>query len=154
MTPWRVSLMLIGVCLLAIWQVTVIPESAIPMAVGPRWMPAMMAGLLTLCALAYALSAFQGRQVDDSLTEGQTPLPGHQRRMGFFGAGGVAFMVGVDPLGFWVPATLCGMCVARAFDAPWGVKSLLICGAISAGFWGLFAKVLGVGLGPATPWGF
>ncbi len=154
MTPCRVSGLLLGVCLLAVWQVMVIPESAIPMAVGPRWMPAVIVGLLTLCALAYALSAFRGRQVDVSLTEGQTPLPGHQRRMGFFLAGGAAFMVGVGPLGFWVPATICGMCVARAFNAPWNVKSLLICGGISAGFWGLFARVLGVGLGPATPWGF
>jgi hypothetical protein len=45
------------------------------------------------------------------------------------------------------------MCVARAFDAALNLKSALICGAISLSFWLLFAKVLGVGLGPATPFG-
>jgi hypothetical protein len=154
MTPRHVSLMLIGICLLAIWQVTVIPESAIPMAVGPQWMPAVIVALLTLCCLAYGLSAFRGRQVDESRHDDQAPLPGSGRRMIFFWAGGVAFMVGVGPLGFWAPATLCGMCIARSFDAPFHGKSLLICGVIAAGFWLVFAHVLGVGLGPATPWGF
>ncbi len=153
MTPWRVSLVLIGICLLAIWQVTVIPESAIQMAIGPQWMPAVIVALLTLCCLAYGLSAFRGHQVDESQHDEQTPLPGSGRRMIFFGAGGVAFMVGVGPLGFWAPATLCGMCIARSFDAPLDAKSLFICGVIAAVFWLLFAHVLGVGLGPATPWG-
>jgi len=66
----------------------------------------------------------------------------------------VLFMVLVPFLGFWLPATLCGMCVARAFDAPWGLKSLVICGIVAAVFWTLFALVLGVGLGPALPFGF
>ena len=64
-------------------------------------------------------------------------------------AGGALFMLLVAPLGFVLPATLCGMCIARAFGAPLGLKSLLICGAIAAVFWLVFARLLGVGLGPA-----
>ena len=39
--------------------------------------------------------------------------------------------------------------IARAFGAPLGGKSLLICGTIAAVFWLVFARLLGVGLGPA-----
>lgn len=59
----------------------------------------------------------------------------------------------VAPLGFVIPAALCGMGVARAFDAPLGLKSALVCGAIAAVFWFVFARLLGVGLGPALPFG-
>jgi hypothetical protein len=65
--------------------------------------------------------------------------------------GGLAFMALVAPLGFILAATLCGMGVARAFDAPLGLKSALICGSISAVFWLVFARLLGVGLGPGLP---
>jgi hypothetical protein len=44
------------------------------------------------------------------------------------------------------------MGVARAFDAPLGLKSAGICGAIASTFWFVFAQLLGVGLGPALPW--
>jgi hypothetical protein len=66
--------------------------------------------------------------------------------------GGVAFMALVAPLGFILAATLCGMGVSRAFDAPLGLKSALICGGSSAIFWLVFARLLGVGLGPGLPW--
>jgi hypothetical protein len=68
--------------------------------------------------------------------------------------GGVAFITLVIPLGFVIPGTLCGMGVARAFDAPLGFKSAGICGAIASTFWFVFAQLLGVGLGPALPWLF
>ena len=52
----------------------------------------------------------------------------------------------------FVVGALCGMGVARAFDAPLGLKSALICAAIASTFWFVFAQLLGVGLGPAMPW--
>jgi hypothetical protein len=102
----------------------------------------------------YGISAWRGRQVDESLAPEQTPLPGSQRRMLTLLLGGVLFMALVDLIGFVIPATLCGMCIAKAFDAPFGWKSTSICVSISAFFWWLFAILLGVGLGPALPFGF
>ena len=152
MTPWRVALVLAAVCAVAAWQVGVIPESLMQMTVGPTLVPAVVVGGLSVLTLLYGLSAWRGQQADESLQDDQQPLPGANRRLVFLLGGGLAFMALVVPLGFVVPATLCGMGVARAFDAPLGLKSALLCGAIASSFWLLFAQVLGVGLGPALPW--
>ena len=154
MNPLRVALILAALCGVAAWQVGVIPESLMQMTVGPTLVPAVVVGGLAVLTLLYGLSAWRGQQADESLQEDQQPLPGANRRLAFLLGGGLAFMVLVVPLGFVVPGTLCGMGVARAFDAPLGLKSALLCGAIASLFWLLFAQVLGVGLGPALPWLF
>jgi hypothetical protein len=92
--------------------------------------------------------------VDESLEPDQSALPGAGQRLISMFAGGILFIGGVTWMGFVAPATACGMCVARAFDAPFNIKSAAICTGISTVLWVLFAKVLGVGLGPATPFGF
>ena len=154
MTPLRVALILAALCGVAAWQVGVIPESLMQMTVGPTLVPAVVVGGLAVLTLLYGLSAWRGQQADESLLDDQQPLPGANRRLVFLLGGGLAFMALVVPLGFVLPATLCGMGVARAFDAPLGLKSALLCGAIASLFWLLFAQVLGVGLGPALPWLF
>lgn len=151
MTPLRVALLLALLCGVAVWQAAVIPESAIQMAVGPSLVPGVIVGLLCLATVLYAISAWRGRQVDESLAEEARPLDGSLRRFLFLMGGGAVFMAGVSFAGFILPAAVCGMCIARAFDAPLNLKSAAICGAIAAVFWALFAVVLGVGLGPALP---
>lgn len=151
MTPLHVALVLAILCGVAAWQVSVIPESLMQMTVGPTLVPAVVVGGLALLVLLYGLSAVRGQQVDESHAEDQTPLPGSTTRLLSLLAGGVAFMALVGPLGFVIPGALCGMGVARAFDAPVGLKSALVCTGIASVFWLLFAQVLGVGLGPALP---
>lgn len=154
MKPVHIALALAILFGVAAWQVAVIPESLMQMAVGPSLVPAAVVAGLGLLALLYGISAARGRQVDESHAEDQSALPGANTRLISLLAGGVAFMALIGPLGFIVPGTLCGMGVARAFDAPLGLKSLAICAAIATCFWLLFAVVLGVGLGPALPWFF
>lgn len=154
MKPVHIALALAILFGVAAWQVAVIPESLMQMAVGPSLVPAAVVAGLGLLALLYGISAARGRQVDESHAEDQSALPGANTRLMSLLAGGVAFMALIGPLGFIVPGTLCGMGVARAFDAPLGLKSLAICAAIATCFWLLFAVVLGVGLGPALPWFF
>lgn len=154
MTPLLLAGLLVAIAAVAAWQVTVIPESLMQMAVGPVLAPGVIVAGLGLLALLYAWSAWRGRQVDESLAEGQAPLPGSRRRLAFLLGGGVVFIALVQPLGFVIPGTLCGMGVARAFDAPLGWRSALICGAIAGTFWFVFARLLGVGLGPALSWPF
>ncbi len=152
MTPLRLALLLLAVCGVAAWQLTVIPESMMQMTVGPTLAPAAIVAALSLVAVLYGISAWRGRQIDLSHEDGQEPLPGSTTRLLSLLSGGVAFIVLVIPLGFVLPGTLCGMCIARAFDAPFSAKSALICGSIAAVFWFVFARLLGVGLGPALPW--
>ena len=154
MTPLRVACCLLVLGLVAAWQVTVIPESPIQMPVGPVLTPAVVAGLLVFLGVLYGFSAWRGRQVDAIEGDDGQPLPGANQRMLTLLMGGVAFMALVVPLGFVIPATLCGMGIARAFDAPLGVRSALMCGSIALVFWTLFAQILGVGLGPAVAWAF
>ncbi len=149
MTPLRVGLALLLVCAVAAWQVSVIPQSLMEMTVGASLVPAGGVVGLSLAGACYALSAWRGRQPDERLNPEPTALPGSLARLLSLLAGGALFMLLVVPLGFVLPAALCGMCIARAFDAPLGGKSLLICGAIAAVFWLVFARLLGVGLGPA-----
>lgn len=139
-------MLLVGV---AAWQVLRIPESAIRMAVGPALVPALTVLGLGAAALVYGVSAWRGRQ---PLETG--PEAGAGVRVASLIGGGVVFMAGVSWLGFVLPATLCGMGVARAFDAPLGWRSALVCGGVALTFWLVFARLLGVGLGPALPLGF
>jgi hypothetical protein len=152
MTPFRLALCLLALGLVGAWQVTLIPESPIQMPVGPILTPAVVVGLLLVIALLYGLSAWRGSQLDAVLGDDGQPLPGANRRMLMLLGGGAAFVLLAVPLGFVIPATLCGMGVARAFDEPLGWRSALVCGTIALLFWILFAQVLGVGLGPAVAW--
>ena len=154
MTPLVLACLLMAIVAVAVWQVTLIPESLMQMAVGPVLAPGVVVAGLGVLTLAYAWSAWRGRQVDESLAEGQAPVPGGRRRLLFLLGGGAAFMALVQPLGFILPGMLCGMGVARAFDAPLGWRSALICAAIASVFWFVFARLLGVGLGPALGWPF
>jgi len=154
MTPLRVAYCLLALGLVAAWQVTIIPESPIQMPVGPVLTPGVVAGLTLLLGVLYGISAWRGRQVDAVEGDDGQPLPGANQRMLVLLAGGAAFIALVVPLGFVIPATLCGMGVARAFDAPFGVRSALMCGTLALVFWTLFAQILGVGLGPAVTWAF
>ena len=154
MTPFRVALLLLTLCGVAAWQVSVIPESMMQMTVGPVLAPAVIVAALSAFAVSYGVSAWRGRQTDESQAPDQSPLPGANVRVLSLLGGGVAFITLVIPLGFVIPGTLCGMGVARSFDAPLGLKSALVCAAIASIFWFVFAQLLGVGLGPALPWLF
>ena len=149
MTPIRVSLLLGLICLVAGWQVIQIPQSAIEMAVGPSLMPALIVAGLSLVSLLYGVSAYRGQQTDDAADPEQAALSGSTTRFLFLLGAGAVFIGLVSPLGFIPSATLCGVCIGHAFDAPINLKSFLICGAIVIFFWFLFSKILGIGLGPA-----
>lgn len=154
MTPFRLGLCFAVVCVVAFWQLGAIAESTIQMAVGPTAVPKALTALFALAVVLYTFSAWCGRQVDESTEPEQSALPGSGKRLISVFGGGMLFIASVSWLGFVAAATACGLCVARAFDAPLNTKSLLICAAISAVLWAVFAKLLGVGLGPATPFGF
>ena len=149
--PRIVSVLLAVFWCVAAWQVFLIPESAIQMAVGAREVPAAVVIFLGGVIAVYAAGAWRARQPDLRGEGGQEPEPGALARMLWLLGGGAAFIVLVQSLGFIVPAALCGVGVARAFDAPLSWRTGLVCLLISGVFWGAFAGGLGVGLGPAFP---
>jgi hypothetical protein len=57
----------------------------------------------------------------------------------------------IQPLGFLVAGTLAAAGIARAFEATLGLRTLLVCAAITFSFWLLFDPVLSVDLGPLMP---
>jgi hypothetical protein len=148
-SPRPLSLLLVAAWAVAAGQVSLIPESMIQMTVGARETPAAVVTLLGLCIVAYAVSAWRGRQVDLRAGDGEAPESGAIRRVAYLLGGGAAFIVLVQALGFIIPAALCAMAVARAFDAPLSGRAALLSMAIAAVFWSVFAGLLGVGLGPA-----
>jgi len=154
MTPLRIAIALGTVCAVAAWQASIIPESLMQMTVGPTLVPVLVVAGLSLLTLIYGVSAWRGHQTDESVAQEHSPLPGATQRFLALLAGGLAFVILVVPLGFIVPSTLCGLSVARAFDAPLNLKSFCICAGIATVTWVLFAQILGVGLGPGLPWWF
>jgi hypothetical protein len=154
MTPLRLAGLLLALVAVAGWQVTVIPASTLQSVVGATLVPAVVVAALGALGLMYAASAQRNRQHDEAAAPDQAPLPGSTARMLWLLGGGLAFMLLVRPLGFVVAGTLCGIGVARAFDAPLGLRNVAMNLAIALAFWLLFAQVLGVGLGPALAWPF
>ena len=81
MTPFRVALLLLTLCGVAAWQVSVIPQSMMHMTVGPVLAPGVIVAALSAFAVLYGLSAWRGRQTDESQAPDQSPLPGANQRM-------------------------------------------------------------------------
>jgi hypothetical protein len=143
-----VSGLLLALCAIGIWQVTVIPESTMYSEVGPILAPSVVIGVLTILGIIYLLSSVKGESPDCINTDDEKPEPNGNSRIIYFLASGLLFIVLIKPIGFIIPATLCGVGIAKAFDAPLNAKTFFICGSISLIFWGLFSALLGVDLGP------
>jgi putative tricarboxylic transport membrane protein len=149
MNPRQLSILLLVVCGLSIWQVTVIPESPMYAAVGATLVPAVVTGLLTVFALAYTVAAFR-RKVPDAAVDDpeEIPLPNATQRFAYFFGGCIGFVILIKPLGFLIAGTVAALGIARAFDAALNLKSIILCVAITFSFWLLFDPLLSVDLGP------
>ena len=149
-----VASFLLVFCAVGIWQVFKIPESTMYSEVGPVLAPAVLISLLTLLGVFYIIRAFQNTAPDCLNTPDEQPLPGGNRRVFYLLAGGAIFILSVKFLGFLIPAGLCGLGVAMAFDAKFSIKAILIVFAIAGSFWTLFSPLLGVDLGPLIQFNF
>jgi hypothetical protein len=143
-----VSGLLLALCAIGIWQVTIIPESTMYSEVGPILAPSVVIGALTILGIIYLLTSLKGKSPDCIESEEDVPLQGGNQRIFYFLVSGMLFILLIKPIGFLIPATICGVGVAKAFDAPLNLKTLSICLLIALSFWGLFSALLGVDLGP------
>ena len=151
MSPRVLAGLLLAFAALAAWQVTVIPASPMYAEVGATLVPAVVTGLLGLLCAIYAALAALKRVPDTAHEPGQEPLAGSMPRLAYFVGACLAFSLLVEPIGFWLAGTLGAAGVARAFDAPLGVRTIAGSAAIALAFWALFALLLGIDLGPFVP---
>ena len=149
-----VASFLLVFCGAAIWQVMSIPESTMYSEVGPILAPSILVALLSLLAVLYLFSAVSSKAPDCVHQEEERPLPGGSRRVLYLLGGGFAFIALTKIIGFLIPATLCGLGVAMAFDSELNIKTILMVFMISAVFWTLFSALLGVDLGPLVNFTF
>ena len=143
-----VSGLLLALCGIGIWQTTIIPESTMYSEVGPILAPSVVIAALTILGLIYLILSFKNKNPDCIESDDGIPLEGGNHRVFYFLMAGMVFIVLIKPLGFLIPASICGIGIAKSFDAPLKIKTVVICSSISLAFWGLFSALLGVDLGP------
>ena len=154
MTVRLIGCFLLVFCALAVWQVFSIPESTIQSEVGPILAPSILVALLTLLSVFYLVAAIRNQAPDCIHHDEERPLPGGKKRVAFLLGGGLSFILLAKVIGFLIPATLCGLGVAMAFDAKFNIKTILMVLAIAGAFWTLFSALLGVDLGPLIDFSF
>lgn len=115
--------------------------------VGASTVPAALSVLFTALSFFYCIVSFRG-QAPDSQDSNERALAGSGARLYFFLGGCLTLLILMKPVGFLLAATGAGILIARSFDAPINLKSLVICSLISLSFWLLFSALLGVDLGP------
>ena len=113
-----VSGLLLALCAVGIWQSTIIPESTMYSEVGPILAPSVVIGVLTLLGIIYLITSLKGQAADCIDSEDDVPLEGGNQRIFYFLVCGMLFILLVKPIGFLIPATVCGIGVAKSFDAP------------------------------------
>jgi putative tricarboxylic transport membrane protein len=129
--------------LLAFWQTAIIPVSPLYSKVGPTIFPYIASGLLLVLGVLLTFQGLRGGwQPDD---EKEVPLD--WRAMAFVGAGLVANVVLIGPLGFTIASTVMFTLIAWGFGSrrPWRDAPIGFVLALAAYFG--FASGLGVNIG-------
>jgi putative tricarboxylic transport membrane protein len=133
----------VAAALFAFWQTAVIPVSPLYSKVGPTIFPYIASGLLLVLGILLTLQGLRGGwQPDD---EKEVPLD--WKAMLFVGAGLVANVVLIGPLGFTIASTVMFTLIAWGFGSrtPWKDAPIGFALALAAYFG--FATGLGVNIG-------
>lgn len=145
--------LLLAFGLLAAWQVSVIPTPPVYAEVGPHPVPAFLAGLLILLALAFLLADAKQPAPDAALDPEESALAGASGRMVWFASGLAGFGLLLSTLGLGPAGAFAFAAIARSFASQRTLGDLALGGGFTALIWFVFAKLLGVQLGPLLyPW--
>jgi putative tricarboxylic transport membrane protein len=125
------------------WQASLIPVSPLYSKVGPKIFPEIAAGLLFLLGVLLVVQGLRGGWQPDDEKE----IPLDWRAMGLVGAGLLANVVLIGPLGFTLASTVLFTLVAAGFGSrrPWVDAPIGFVMALAAYFG--FAGALGVNIG-------
>ena len=154
MSTRLIASFLLVFCALAVWQVSIIPESIIQSEVGPILAPSILVALLSILCVFYLFTTISNKAPDCTHQAEDRPLKGGATRVLYMLGGGLTFILLAKVVGFLIPAALCGLGVSMAFDAKFNLRTMLIIFSIAATFWTLFSVILGVDLGPIIQFPF
>lgn len=140
------GLFVAGLGVLALWQAAVIPVSPLYAQVGPKAIPFLVAGGLLLLGVLLTLSAWRGGW-SHRIEEVQEAGPPNLRALGLMGAGLLANLALIGPLGFSVAASAQFVLVAAAFGSRRLGRDILLALPLCLGTWFLFVQALGVNIG-------
>lgn len=137
-----VSLGLVALAALAIWQTTVIPVSPIYARVGPTLFPWIAAIGLLVFSLLLLVEALRGGFAD---VEPQLSVDWHS--LAWVVAGLLANLALIGSLGFVFAAVATFVCVARGFGSTAPLRDALVGAAVSFAAYLGFDRLLGVNIG-------
>ena len=138
--------------LLTVWLTWVIPVTPVYAVVGPKLVPAVVAGALVVLGLLLSAVAMRGGWSAD-LSEVAEAGPPNLRALAWLGGGMVLNLVLIVPLGFSIGAAVQFVCTARAFGSRAPLRDAVTALAVSLGAFFLFVEALGPHCSKAQPGG-
>lgn len=125
------------------WQTLAIPVSPLYARVGPTVIPMMAAIGLLLCGLALLVSALRGGWQDVEERDSRPDL----RALALLGAGFIANLTLIGPLGFTIASTILFALTARAFGSDKLLRDAAGGFAMAIVSYIGFARALGINIG-------
>jgi putative tricarboxylic transport membrane protein len=141
-----VGLGVVALGALAGWLTWVIPVTPVYATVGPKLVPAVVAGALAGLGLLLVVAALRGGWSADIPEVAEAGAP-NLVSLGWLGGGMVLNLALIGPLGFAIGASLQFVCTARAFGSRTPLRDAAIALAVSLAAFFLFVEALGVNIG-------
>ncbi|MEN3111162.1 tripartite tricarboxylate transporter TctB family protein [Uliginosibacterium paludis] len=124
-----------------------IPKPVLDDGLGPRMLPALVAGFLLVLAMGFTQAAWQGRVPDAVNDPEEAPDPGGLARAGWLVAGLVTLFCLLAFTGVGLAGMAGFALFAKAFGSRSFPHALLIGAILTLVVWALFDQLLGVQLG-------
>lgn len=137
---------MLGLGGLALWQAAAIPASPIYAQVGPRVVPYGVAAVLAALGAGLMVVALRGGW-SRGLEEVREAPPTNWRALTLLGAGLLANLALIGPLGFCLAASAQFVLVAAAFGSRRMPRDALVALGLTLAVWFGFVMLLGVNIG-------
>ncbi|MDB5413798.1 MAG: tripartite tricarboxylate transporter TctB family protein [Rubritepida sp.] len=132
--------------LVGFWQASAIPVTPLYAQVGPKAVPYVVAACLTALGVGLVAAALRGGW-SAQIAEVAEAGPPNLRSLGWLGAGLVANLILIGPMGFSIAATVQFVLVAAAFGSRSMARDVIIALPLTLLVWFLFVQGLGVNIG-------
>jgi putative tricarboxylic transport membrane protein len=141
-----VGVFVLGLGALALWQAAVIPASPLYGQVGPKAVPFAVAAVLAALGAGLVVAALRGGW-SATLEEVRDAPPTNWRALALLGAGLLANVALIGPLGFCLAASVQFVLVAAAFGSKRLVRDAVLALVLTLAVWFGFVELLGVNIG-------